>query len=110
MNKKFYVVLFAAFLGMGMSMPSCPGQQALQEQVDKLTSQNADLNKRVMSMDANVKQLDNDMSQVKQLLKPLADTVQAQKGAMELLDANLKEVQTKLAAKAAPKASGKKKR
>ena len=28
---------------MGMSMPSCPGQQAMQQQIDTLTPQNADL-------------------------------------------------------------------
>lgn len=108
LNTKFYFILFAAFLGMGMSMPSCPGQQAMQQQIDTLTAQNTDLSKRVMAMNGQVQGLNKDMVDVKNLLKPMADAIQAQKAAMDQLDANLKEVQAKLAssgksAKAAPK-------
>ena len=109
-NKTFYVVLGTAFLGMGMSMPSCPGQQAMQTQIDTLTQQNQELNKRTLSLDSQVKSLNSDMTQVKTLLKPMADAIQAQKAGMDQLDANLKEMQTKLAAaaKPAPKSAGKK--
>ena len=40
MNFKTYtsiplsLVLGTAFLGLGLSMPSCPGQQAMQDQID----------------------------------------------------------------------------
>ena len=106
-NAKFYLVLFAAFLGMGMSMPSCPGQQAMQEQIDKLMTQNADLNKRLISMDSQVKALNGDMVQVKTLLKPMSDAIQAQKAAQDQLEANIKEIQAKMTA---PAAKGGKKR
>jgi septal ring factor EnvC (AmiA/AmiB activator) len=104
MNAKFAVIMVAAFIGMGMSMPSCPGQQALQQQVDTLTTSNAELSKRVQGMDAQVKQLNMDMSQVKQLLKPMSDAIQAQKAGMDQLDSNIKEIQAKMTA---PKASAK---
>jgi septal ring factor EnvC (AmiA/AmiB activator) len=106
MNKKFYVILFAAFIGMGMSMPSCPGQQAMQQQIDTLTTQNADLTKRVQGLDSQVKQLNSDMGQVKQLLKPMSDAIQAQKAGMDQLDANMKEIQAKMTAAAASKGKG----
>jgi septal ring factor EnvC (AmiA/AmiB activator) len=97
-TSKFYVILLAAFLGMGMSMPSCPGQQAMQQQIDTLTQQNAELMKHVQGMDGQVKMLNKDMGDVKSLLKPIADTVQAQKTSIDQLDANLKEIQSKMTA------------
>jgi septal ring factor EnvC (AmiA/AmiB activator) len=109
-NIVYYVALGAAFLGMGMSMPSCPGQQAMQEQVDKLTQQNLNLNKRTESLESQIKSLNSDMTQVKTLLKPMADAIQAQKAGMDQLDANLKEIQTKLAAAASSKGGAKKRR
>lgn len=108
-NITYYVVLGAAFLGMGMSMPSCPGQQAMQQQVDLLTQQNQELNKRTLSMDGQIKSLNSDMTQVKTLLKPMADAIQAQKAGMDQLDANLKEIQTRLAAAGSAKGGAKKK-
>ena len=100
MNKKFIVIVATAFIGLGMSMPSCPGQQAMQQQIEALQTSNTDLNKRVQAMDAQVKALNGDMSQVKQLLKPMSDAIQAQKGAMDQLDANFKEIQAKMTAPA----------
>lgn len=105
---KFYVILLAAFIGMGMSMPSCPGQQAMQQQIDTLTSQNAELVKRFQVMDSQIKMLNKDMGDVKSLLKPIADTVQAQKTSIDQLDANLKEIQSKMTAPKGGKASAKK--
>ena len=98
MSKKPIVLMVAAFFGLGMSMPSCPGQQAMQQQIDTLTQQNADLTRRLMAIDGRLKPVEADMSQVKQLLKPMSDAIQAQKAAMDQLDANIKNIQAKLAA------------
>lgn len=106
-SNRFYVILIAAFLGMGMSMPSCPGQQAMQQQIDTLTTQNADLTKKLQGADSQIKTLNADMTQVKTLLKPMADAIQAQKTAMDQLNANLTELQAKLTK---PAAAGTKKR
>jgi peptidoglycan hydrolase CwlO-like protein len=103
MNTKLVVILVSAFIGMGMSMPSCPGQQAMQQQIDTLTTTNADLAKRVQAMDSQVRSLNSDMSQVKQLLKPMSDAIGAQKAAMDQLDGNLKTLQASMTAKPAAK-------
>src|SRR3954451_19950187 len=105
---RFYIVLFAAFTFMGMSMPSCPGQQAMQQQIDTLTAQNQELNKRTLAFDAQIKALNGDMVQVKTLLKPMADAIQAQKAAMDQLNANFNEIKTKMTP--APKGGAKKKK
>ena len=101
------VILVAAFLGMGMSMPSCPGQQAMQQQIDTATTNNADLTRRLQSMDSQVKELSKGMTEVKSLVKPMGDAILAQKSAMDQLDANMKEMQARLMAAAKPSGHGK---
>lgn len=108
MSKKHLVLVVAAFLGLGMSMPSCPGQQAMQQQIDTLTQQNADLARRLQAIDGRTRPLEEDMSKVKQLLKPMTDAIQAQKAAMDQLNANLKDLQTKFTAAQAAAAAAQK--
>ncbi len=111
-NKNILKVLLIAILvtGMGIAMPSCPGQQALQQQVDKLTTQNADSTKRIQALDEHVKTLNGEMAQAKQLLLQITNVIQAQKASIELLETAVKSAPKGKAAKAAPaKAAAKKK-
>ena len=104
MNKKFTgIVLTAAVFGMGLSMPSCPGQQAMQEQVEALKTSQADSNKKIQALDAQIKKMTGDVDQMKALVSQVSNAVLAQKMAIENMDAALKAVQSKPAA-------GKKKR
>ncbi|MGK5083350.1 hypothetical protein WDW37_08580 [Bdellovibrionota bacterium FG-1] len=87
---RFAVLAGAAFMGLGMAMPSCPGQQEMKDQMTALQTANDGLNKRVQTLTGQVTQLNTEMSQVKQLLQPMANAIQAQKTAMDQLDANMK--------------------
>jgi peptidoglycan hydrolase CwlO-like protein len=96
MNKYVrWVVMGAALSGMGIAMPSCPGQQAMQEKIDALQTSETELNKKVQAMQTQITTLNNDMAQVKQLLPQMTNVIQAQKGALEQLDATVKSMQTK---------------
>lgn len=90
------VALGAALLGLGMSMPSCPGEKAMQQQLDSLQTSHADLTKKVQVLDAQIKTLNNEMTQVKQLLGQMTSAIQTQGGALERLDGAVKEIQTRL--------------
>ncbi len=107
MNKKFSIIMVAAFLGMGMSMPSCPGGQEMKDQIASLQTANADLTKRLQAQDARIKALTDDMDKVKALLQPMTDAIQAQKTGMDQLNENMKEIQAKLSAPAKSAAKGK---
>jgi hypothetical protein len=103
------VVGTAAFLGLGMSMPACPGQQEMKDQLAALQQTNDALVKRVGALEAKVGPIDNDMVNVKKLLQPMGDAIQAQKAAMDTMNASLTDIQAKMAkggAKAAPTAKG----
>ena len=100
MNKKLTgFALGAAMLGMGLSMPSCPGQQAMQEQLETLKTGQADSNKKIQALDAQLKKMNGDVDQMKALVSQVSNAVLAQKMAIENMDAALKALQTKPAGK-----------
>ena len=103
MKKYFrYLVFGASFVGMGMSMPSCPGQQAMQQQIDSLQTTNLDLGKKIRTMQTQLTSMSNDMNQVKQLLPQMTNVIQAQKGALDQLDITVQQMRGKGKAKPAP--------
>lgn len=99
-----WIIFTGAFIGMGMAMPSCPGQQELKTDVDLLRTANTDLSKKVQTLTGQVTSLNTDMTQVKQLLPQITNVIEAQKGALDRLDASIKALQVK------PRSGGPKKR
>ena len=94
----------AAVVGMGMSMPSCPGQQAMQQQVDELQKREVAATQKAQALEGQVRALSGDMGQVKQLLEQVSRTVLAQKDSITQMEAN---VQKLAAARAGAPASSK---
>ena len=94
-NNIRWLVFAGAFAGMGIAMPSCPGQQAMQQQIDALQITNTDLTKKVQALNTQVTSLNNDMTQVKQLLPQMTNVIQAQKGALDQLNTSVKDLQSK---------------
>jgi hypothetical protein len=96
MKKYFRYLIFAAsFAGMGIAMPSCPGQQAMQLQIDGLQTTNLDTSKKLRALQTQVTGLSNDMNQVKQLLPQMTNVIQAQKGALDQLDVTVQQLRNK---------------
>ena len=104
-TKGRWLAIGAATIGMGISMPSCPGQQAVQHQVDGLVSREADSIRRLQSLENQFRAMAGEMVQIKTLLSQVSNTVLAQKSAIENLEESLKH---KGGGKA--KAGGKKRR
>lgn len=108
-----WVAFGAAMIGMGMSLPSCPGEQAMQQQLDSLQTTQADLQKKLQAHETQLKSMLQTQEQEKQLLEQMTSAIQAQRGALEELNHSLKEMQAQATAaqsKSAtkPKASKKK--
>src|SRR4051812_33793358 len=112
MNKNLrWAAMGIATLALGFSMPSCPGQQAVQQQVDSLVTANAAMTKKVQELDAQVRDLNKDMNNAKDIFGQMNNAIQAQKAALDQLDVAFKASQApKTAAKSAPTAKGKKKK
>jgi peptidoglycan hydrolase CwlO-like protein len=103
-NWKWLLIPISA-VTMGISMPSCPGQQAMQQQIDSLQTANTELSKKVQSLSTQVTTLNNDMNQVKQILPQVTSLITSHKTTLDQLDAAVKELQAK-----ASKGAGKKKK
>jgi methyl-accepting chemotaxis protein len=114
--KKNYrlIALVGAALTMGMSMPSCPGQQAMQQQLDALQQGNDMNSKRIQAMDTQIRGMGQELGQDKQLMEQMAAAIQTQKGAIDQLNNAVKMLDQKVTAmstrpKPAAKAPAKKK-
>jgi septal ring factor EnvC (AmiA/AmiB activator) len=110
-NKKDFrwLVLTCACLGMGMAMPSCPGQQETQLKIDALQASQTDLARKVQALTSQINALNNDMSQVKQLLPQMTSVITAVKTSSDAMAADLKLIKDAETARAA-KPSGSKRR
>ncbi len=105
-----FIVALSA-LGMGITMPSCPGQEAMQQQIDALQTKNAELGRKVGTLEATSKKVSDDMGKMTQLLGEMTNTIQAQKGAMDQMSTAIKELQARAAAPApAAKSSARRRR
>lgn len=84
------LALAAAFVGMGLSLPSCPGQQAMQQQVDLLNTREADMNKRLQAAESEVRTMRGELNKVTTVLTQVGNTVLAQKATLEQMEAAAK--------------------
>ena len=89
-GRNLAVALVAAFMFLGISMPSCPGQQAMQQQLDQLQAKNAEQAKTVQKLDSQLKAMSSDMTQVKTLLVQVTNTVLAHKQSIEQIETAMK--------------------
>ncbi len=113
MNKTMTIVACgAAFIGMGIAMPQCPGEKAMQDQVDALRTAQTSMTAKLTAVDGQTKATAGDVNQMKQALTQFAGVIDAQKDALKRLDDSIKDLQTKVAALQAAKspAKGKKKK
>ncbi len=98
---------FAA-LSMAITMPSCPGQQAMQQQIDDQKKVMADLTTRLVKLDGDLKAIQADLLSVKQSAEPMAQAMAplaALPPKLEAIEAAVKALQD-----AAAKAPAKKKK
>ncbi|MEN9722360.1 MAG: hypothetical protein RJB38_346 [Pseudomonadota bacterium] len=101
----FGTIVGIAFLTMGLSMPSCPGQQAMQQQIDALSSSEKAMTNKIGALEGQIKSLKDDLEQTKTMLGQISKTAMDQTSTLERLDESVKALQTKAAEK--PKAAEK---
>ena len=90
-----WLVMGTALMGMGVAMPNCPGQQAMQQQIDSLQTSQAEITKRMMNLDTQVKAVNGKLQAFEDFAKQASESIQAQKTAIEALGAAVKELQAR---------------
>ncbi len=102
-------VPFLALTALGMAMPSCPGQQEMQQKIDKLETDHATLNKQVLNLNERLATVEKDMGIVKQALQPVVNAFTNQRKDLDGLTARVEALQTQvtaLSSKTRPAAKG----
>ncbi len=77
-GKLNWIVLGMAVIGLGFAMPSCPGQEALQQQLESLQASNQELTKKVKEMSTQVTTLNGEINQMKQYMVQSTNVFAAQ--------------------------------
>jgi hypothetical protein len=108
-NPKTIALLGFAALSMAITMPSCPGQQAMQQQIDDQKKVMADLTTRLVKLDGDLKAIQADVASVKQSAESMAAAMAPLNALPPRLDALEAAVKALQEAAARP-AAGKKKK
>lgn len=90
-----WLVMATAVMGMGIAMPSCPGQQAMQQQIDSLQSSQAELIKKLQTLEAQNKATAQKVQTLEDFAKQVGETIGAQKAAMDSMGLAIKELQAR---------------
>jgi septal ring factor EnvC (AmiA/AmiB activator) len=91
-KKLKWLIAGTALSGLGIAMPSCPGEQAMQQQLDQLQAKSIENSRRAQQAEAQAKTLQNDMNQIKQSLNQVITYVQQQNTRIEQLTADVQSM------------------
>jgi hypothetical protein len=116
MNKRIpaLAALLTLPLFMGIAMPSCPGQEDLQQKLATSQQEMTQLKARTQQLAQELQLVKEDYIRTKKLVEEIGTTVLAQKTVLEQLDAQTKALNAALekkpAARSAPAPATKKRR
>ncbi len=83
-------------LGMSITLPACPGQEELKQQVDQSNQQVSALSKRVAEIEGKLKAINEFMVQAETIFKSLGPLMQENKAKLDEMDKTLKDIQARL--------------
>jgi len=94
------LLLAGASLAMGMTLPSCPGQQALQTQIDSIQAKQVDAQRKIQALEGKTQGFGADIADAKQNAQKAEDLVGIQGKKIEELEGIVRDLQTKSSAPA----------
>ena len=81
-----------AFLLMGLSMPSCPGQQETERKIQDVTAKVTAAERSVSTQSEKVKALENEVGDLKKALQEVAEVLKTHKNSIDELTAKVGEL------------------
>lgn len=85
-----WVVLGTACLGLGISVPQCPAEKAMQQQIESLEKKDASNNQRIQMMDSQVKAMAKEVADTKAKMEGMAGMLATQQQAVDSINQSLK--------------------
>lgn len=108
MNRKSFkttIIITVAVFAMGAGLPGCPGNKAVEEQVEQLQTKNADAIKKIGSIENQLKMMTAETAQLKQQMPQALEQLNVLKGRLDQLEAQVREMASKKVAPAKAKPS-----
>ena len=92
MNKKITMGLMLAGSSalMGVAMPSCPGQQETEKRLELIQTKQAELSKQMQGLDTQLKNLNTEVQNQKNLNTQITGAINAQQQALAKIDEAMK--------------------
>ncbi|MEK6707062.1 MAG: hypothetical protein AABZ06_14890 [Bdellovibrionota bacterium] len=87
---KWLFVALCSLMALGIAMPSCPGQKAVQTQIETLEKNQADLIKKVGSLESQLKAAAMENAKTKEILSQLGSSLQLQEASLRQLESTVK--------------------
>jgi TolA-binding protein len=110
MKKNTRWVLFGlSFAFMGIAMPNCPGQQAMQTQINDLQTSKQKLDTRVAAVESKSNAVEGFMKKMDEALPNLVTITTQNQEKITALENQIKEIQAKLESMSKPAPKAKKK-
>lgn len=94
-GKLNWLVLGMAVVGLGFAMPSCPGQDAMQQEISALQSSNQELTKKVQTLTTQVTTLTNENNEIKKFMQKSAEIFATQEAVNSKIAKTLEEMKSK---------------
>jgi archaellum component FlaC len=111
MNKNTRWILFGlSFAFMGISMPNCPGQQAMQTQINDLQTTKQKLETRLAAVESKSTAVEGFMKKMDEALPNLVTITQQNQEKITALETQIKDITAKMEAMAKPAAGKPKKK
>lgn len=110
MTRKSIQTLFLISItvfAMGAGLPGCPGNKAMEEQVEQLQTKNADTIKKIASAENQLKMMTAELAQYKTQIPQIIEQMNVLKGRLDQLETQVREMAVKATSHAKP-AKGKK--
>lgn len=97
-------LMAGAMVMMGIALPSCPGQQAMQKQIDEMQAKEVQLQGQLNGANDKVKALETEVKDLKTLLDKTADVLKTHFDSISELQRKVEELAKVPPPKAAPAA------
>ncbi len=88
------IVLGMAVIGLGFAMPSCPGQEAMQQQINSVQTVNQELVKKIQTVTNQVNSLNSEINQMKQYMVQSTNVFAAQEALNNQLKKSIEELKS----------------
>ncbi len=94
-RNSLWIAIPAALMGLGLSMPGCPGQQETQKKIDDLTRKQSEMERQLQALGAQVGSMRGDLGRLKAPDEQLTKNLMTQNESLMRVEGQVKELMSR---------------